>query len=257
MKILAVDVGNTTTEFGVFVDEALACRFRLITKEKRTSDELTAFLSQMLALNGLATQDISDSIVSSVVPDVNHSLVSALAKLTGNAPIMIGPGIKTVISIKCDDPREVGADRIVDAVAAYIEYGGPVLVINFGTATRYDLVNEKGEFCAAVTAPGIKISADALWRNAAKLPQIEIAKPESVLAKNTITSMQAGLVYGQIGATEHIVHEMRKESGLNAKTVACGGYAGIIQPYTDAIDVYDPLLTMKGLKILYDKNRRK
>jgi len=170
---------------------------------------------------------------------------------------MVGPGIRTIISIKCDDPREVGADRIVDAVAAYTIYGGPVIVLNFGTATRYDYVNEKGEFCAAITAPGIQISADALWYNAAKLPQIEIAKPSSILAKNTITSMQAGLVYGQIGATEYIVDQIRQETGTNAKTVASGGYANLIQPYTNAIDVYDPLLTMKGLEILYDKNRRK
>jgi len=257
MKILAIDVGNTSTEFGVFEGHDLISRFRCITKEKRTSDETGAFILQMLAYNGLKADDIQDAILSSVVPDVNHSLNSAISKFLHVTPLMVGPGIRTIISIKCDDPREVGADRIVDAVAAYTIYGGPVIVLNFGTATRYDYVNEKGEFCAAITAPGIQISADALWYNAAKLPQIEIAKPSSILAKNTITSMQAGLVYGQIGATEYIVDQIRQETGTNAKTVACGGYAKLIQPYTNAIDVYDPLLTMKGLEILYDKNRRK
>ena len=256
MKLLVVDAGNTTTEFGVFSDSDLIARFRCITKEKRTSDELAVLISQMFELNRLHFSDIGDCIISSVVPDVNYTLINTIMKYLDIDPVMVGPGIKTGISIKCDDPREVGADRIVDAVAAFYKYGGPVIILNFGTATRYDYVNEAGEFCAAITSPGIQICADALWTNAAKLPKIEIEKPPSILAKNTVTSMQAGLVYAQIGQTEYIVRQIREETGTDAKTVASGGYANIILPHTDSIDVYDPLLSLEGLRILYEKNTR-
>jgi type III pantothenate kinase len=255
-KLLVVDAGNTSTEFGVFEGQELCARFRFITKEKRTSDEIAVFLSQMFELNDLHFSDIENCIISSVVPDINFTLTNTIMKYLKVDPLMVEPGIKTGIAIKSDDPREVGADRIVDALAAYTLYGAPCIVLNFGTATRYDYVNEKGEFVAAITAPGIQISADALWVNAAKLPKIEIAKPDSILAKNTITSMQAGLVYGQIGQTEYIVRQIRKETGTNAISVASGGYANIIKPYTDAIDVYDPELTLKGLRLIYEKNTK-
>lgn len=256
MKLLVIDVGNTSTELGVFADNELTVRFRCITKEKRSSDELAVFISQMFELNKLKFSDIDDCIISSVVPDVNYTLTSTITRYMHIDPLMVGPGIKTGITIKCDDAREVGADRIVDALAAYSLYGSPVIVMNFGTATRYDYVNEKGEFCAAITSPGIQISADALWSNAAKLPKIELVKPDSILAKNTVTSMQAGLIYGYIGQSEYIVKKIREETGTHAKTVACGGYAKLVEPYSDVIDVYDPLLTMKGLKLIYEKNKR-
>ena len=170
---------------------------------------------------------------------------------------MVGSGIKTGINVRTDNPKEVGADRIVDAAAAYNLYKCPVIVVNFGTATRYDYVNREGVFSYAVTSPGIQISADALWKGAAKLPKIEIEKPKSILASNTITSMQAGLVYGYIGQVEYVIKKMKEELNTEGiKVVACGGYGKIIYPETDVIDVFDPLLTLKGLKIIYDKNKK-
>jgi type III pantothenate kinase len=171
--------------------------------------------------------------------------------------LVVGPGIKTGIKLTNENPREMGADRICDAVAAYEMYGGPVLVIDYGTATKYDLINEKGEFGVGITAPGIRISANALWERAAKLPEIEIMKPDSVLARGTVTSMQVGLVYGQIGQTEYIVNQIKKETGYkNLKVVATGGLGRILEGETDVIDVYDTALTLNGLRLIYNKNRK-
>lgn len=257
MNILAVDAGNTTTEFALYVNNELKNSYRFITKQQRTNDETGFFIKDFLSLNGLTFDDIDDAIISSVVPDINYTLISTFIKYLNINPIVVSPGIKTGIRIQTENPKEVGADRIVDALAAYTIYGGPVIVANFGTASRYDYVDENGVFSYAVTSPGIKISADALWTKAAKLPNIEIEKPSTILASNTVTSMQAGLVYGHIGQTEYIINKIKEETGrADTKTVACGGYAKIICPHTDSIDVYDPLLTMKGLKLLYDKNRR-
>ena len=178
-------------------------------------------------------------------------------RYTKTRPMNVGPGMKTGIRIITEDPRAIGADRIVDAVAAYEKYGGPVLVLDFGTATTYDLITEAGEFAAGITAPGIRISSEALWTQAAKLPNIEIRKPKSILAQETISSMQAGLVYGQIGQTEYIVRKVKEESRLkDLKVVATGGLGRLIANETDAIDIYDSFLTLDGLNIIYEKNRR-
>ena len=169
----------------------------------------------------------------------------------------MGPGTKTGIKIATENPREIGADRIVDAVGAYEKYGGPVLVLDFGTATTYDLVTEDGSFTAGITAPGIRISAKALWTDTAKLPEIEIKKPASILAGETISSMQAGLMYGQIGATEYIIKEVKRESGFkDLKVVSTGGLGRLVSEETDMIDVYDPYLTLEGLRLIYLKNRK-
>ena len=199
---------------------------------------------------------LEGSIIASVVPDVMHSLTGALVRYTNTQPLIVGPGVKTGIRITTENPRAVGADRIVDAVAAYEKYGGPVLVLDFGTATTYDLVLENGDFAAGVTAPGIRISSEALWTKTAKLPNIEIKMPKSILAQETISSMQAGLMYGQIGQTEYIVRKVKEESGIeNLKVVATGGLGRIISDETDAIDIYDSALTLEGLRIIYEKNR--
>ena len=172
--------------------------------------------------------------------------------------MIVGPGMKTGIKITSDNPREIGPDRIVDAVAAYELYGGPILVLDFGTATTYDLVTEDGSFGVGITAPGIRISAKALWEDTAKLPEIEIKKPKSILAKETISSMQAGLVYGQIGQTEYIVNQVKKETRYdNLKVVATGGLGRIIADETNAIEIYNKDLTLEGLRILYEKNARR
>lgn len=255
--ILVFDVGNTAIKVGAMTEKGLACAFKLLTKQSRSSDEIGFALVDFLNFHGLNKADFEGGIISSVVPSVNHSLVNAVKKYMGFEPIMVDVGIKTKIKIQTENNREVGADRIVDALAAYTLYGGPVIVAGFGTATRYDYVTEDGVFCAAVTAPGLRVSADALWMNAAKLPDIEIKKPKSVLAANTVTSMQAGIVYSAIGAAEYIIKEMKREIGRDdIKVVATGGYTNIIAPHTDIIDVQDNELTLKGLYMLYELNKR-
>lgn len=254
--ILVIDVGNTNMTFGVYQGEELKATFRIMSKTLRTSDEYGVTITTLLNTKGIGVNEIEGSIVASVVPDVMHSLVGGIVRYTGTQPLIVGPGVKTGIKVVTENPRAIGADRIVDAVAAYEKYGGPVLVLDFGTATTYDLVTEDGNFAAGITAPGIRISSEALWRQAAKLPNIEIRKPKSILAQETITSMQAGLVYGQIGQTEYIIRKVKEESGLqNLKVVATGGLGRLISDETDAIDVYDSALTLDGLRIIYKKNR--
>lgn len=253
--VLVVDVGNTNITCGVYEKDALKTTFRITTKIPRTSDEYGVLLKDMLKNNEISTDTIEGVIVASVVPNVMHALVGAINRYVGKNPLIVGPGIKTGIMITSDNPKEIGPDRIVDAVAAYVKYGGPVLVLDFGTATTYDLVTEDGKFPVGITAPGIRISAKALWEDTAKLPEIEIKKPKSILATETISSMQAGLVYGQIGQTEYIIKKVKEETGYeNLKVVATGGLGRIIANETDTIDVYDSFLTLDGLKIIYDKN---
>ena len=253
--ILVVDVGNTNITFGVYDGKELKTTFRMMSKQSRTSDEYGISLRELLRTNHIDHNDIEGTIVASVVPNVMHALTGAITRYIGSTPIIVGPGIKTGIKIVTENPREIGSDRVVDAVAAYELYGGPVLVLDFGTATTYDLVTEDGRFTAGVTAPGIRISAKALWEGTAKLPEVEIKKPKSILAQETISSMQAGLVYGQIGQTEYIINQVRKETGYeNLKVVATGGLGSIIADETDAIQIYDRGLTLEGLRIIYEKN---
>lgn len=256
--LLVIDVGNTNITLGVFRQEELLGTFRMTTKLPRTSDEYGIILKELVECQGISSIDIDAAIIASVVPDIMHSLGSALIKYFGVKPMIVSAGIKTGIRIVTENPKQVGADRIVDAVAAYTIHGGPVIVIDFGTATTYDIVGPDGTFEAAVIAPGIRTSAQAMWGQAAMLPAIEIRKPESVLARETVSSMQAGIVFGQIGQTEYIVEKIRKEAGYaDAKVVASGGLGKIIASETNIIDVYDPQLTLKGLRIIYDKNKRR
>ena len=255
--ILTLDVGNTNMTGGVFKDDEIVATFRMTTKIPRTSDEYGMVLFNLLSQNQINPSEIEDAIICSVVPDVMHSLASAMIKYLNIKPIIVGPDIETGLRINLPNPRQVGADRIVDAVAAYELYGGPVLVMDYGTATTYDLVNADGVFVGGITAPGIAISAKALWEDAAKLPKIEIAKPEHVIGNDTISSMQSGLVYGQIGQAEYLVRKVKEESGLeNIKVVATGGLGRIISESTDAIDIYDANLTLKGIYLVYKKQNR-
>lgn len=252
--LLTIDVGNTNITLGVFDGEAIVGTFRINTKITRTSDEYGVVIGELMELNHIERDGISDVIIASVVPALMHSLTSAIIKYFNVRPVIVEAGIKTGIRVATENPKQIGADRIVDAAAAYHLYGGPVLVLDFGTATTYDMVDVNGAFVAGVTAPGIRISAKALWQDAAKLPEIEIKKPKSILAKETISSMQAGLVYGQIGQTEYIVKNMIKESGYEkVKVVATGGLGGMIAKETDCIDVYDPELTLKGMRLIFEK----
>ena len=255
--ILTIDVGNTNITCGVFQGDEIAASFRITTKMPRTSDEYGMMLLNLLEQNDIHPTEIKDAIICSVVPNVMHSLTNGIRKYFKLDPLIVEPGVKTGINIAIPNPKQLGADRIVDAVAAYYIYGGPVLVIDFGTATTYDLVNGDGSFIAGVTSPGIRLGANALWSGTAKLPEIEIKVPDTILCKDTISSMQAGVCLGYIGQTEYIVKRMRKESGFdNMKVVATGGLGKMIYENTDCIDTYDPDLTLYGLRIIMDKQKQ-
>lgn len=254
--LLVIDVGNTNITVGVFEENNLKSTFRLTTNTARTSDEYGLLFCDLLKTKNIGIEEITSVIIASVVPKLMHSLASGIIKYLSITPLIVGAGTKTGIKIQVPSPKDVGADRIVDAVAAYEIYGGPVLVIDFGTAITYDLITADGAFIAGVTSPGLRIAANALWTDTAKLPEIEIAMPDTILAKDTVTSMQAGLVFGCIGQTEYIVKRMLKEAGIdNCRIIATGGLGKIISDATDVIEVYDTNLTLKGLKIINDKNK--
>lgn len=253
--LLVIDVGNTHITLGVFDGEELKATFRATAKQPRTSDEYGIQLCDLLVHRGFQVSDVKDVIISSVVPDVMHSLGSAIIKyfhVTPFVPSTLDMGLK----INTEHPKEIGPDRIVDAVAAYEKYGGPVIVVDFGTATTYDIVSKDGVFEGGVISPGIRTSARALWGGAAMLPEIEIRKPKTVIAKETVSSMQGGLVYGYIGQTEYIIKKIKAAGYEDAKVVATGGLGNIIVPETDSIDIYDPKLTLDGLRIIYQKCKR-
>lgn len=255
--LLVIDVGNTNITFGVYQKDKLITTFRIMSALQRTSDEYGMVISDLIERQGISIEEIKGAVIASVVPNTMHSLVNAIKKYMKQNPLIIGPGTKTGIKIDTPNPKEIGADRIVDAVAAYELYGGPVLAIDFGTATTYDLVTEDGRFTAGITAPGIRISAKALWEDTARLPEVEILKPKSILAQDTISSMQAGLVYGQIGQTEYIIRCVKKETGYhNLKVVATGGLGRIIASETELIDTYDITLTLRGLQLIYQRNQK-
>lgn len=253
--LLAVDIGNTNITIGIYKDNQLINNFRLTTRLQRTSDEYGIMITSFMNANHYPTNELHDVIISSVVPKINYSFSSSIIKYFHIHPIFIGPGIKTGISIRIDHPSSLGADRLVDAAGAFFTYGGPCLVIDFGTATTYDVITDKGEFIGGATAAGIGITANALSSMAAQLPEIEISRPEHLISKNTISSMQAGIVYGYIGQTEYIIDKIKKEYGENLKVISTGGLGKIIANQTDRIDIYDNNLTFKGLKIIYDKNK--
>lgn len=254
--LLAVDIGNTNITFGVLVGKEVKATFRMTTKFPRTSDEYGISIRELLSTRDIDYKQIDDIIVSSVVPDIMHSFQNAFLKYFDKKPLVVGPGVRTSIKLPVPNPAEIGADRIVDAVGAYYTYGGPVIVIDFGTATTYDYISADGSFLAGITSPGMRICAKALWQDAAKLPEIEIKKPDSIMAKETITSMQAGLVYGYIGQTEYIVDKIKEECGESGvKTIATGGLGKLIADETDHIDIYDMDLTLQGLRIIYEKTK--
>ncbi len=254
--LLVLDVGNTNITCGLYKGDKLEHTFRLMSKSPRTSDEFGMTICDLAARQGSDIREIDGVIIASVVPDVMHSLIAGVKKYLNVDPLVVTSDVKTGIKIDTPNPREIGPDRIVDAVAAYELYGGPILVLDFGTATTYDLVTEDGRFTVGITAPGVKISAQALWTGTAKLPEIEIKMPDSILANETIWSMQAGLMYGQIGQTEYIINQVKKETGYdNLKVVATGGLGRLVSNETDMIDEYNSDLTLEGLRLIYAKNR--
>ena len=254
LMLVAIDVGNTNITIGIFDGDEMVANFRLTTGEKRTADEFVVAFYTLFQSKGIDAGGVTGVIVSSVVPKLMFSLEKGVAEFFGVTPVIVGPGIKTGISVATENPKEVGADRIVDLVAGHFLYGGPLIVIDFGTATTYDFINANGEFEFGLTAPGIETAAHALWSNAAKLPEIEIRKPASIRCRNTITSMQGGLVFGYIGQTEYIIKKIKDEVG-DARVIATGGLGKIIYNETDMIDEYDGHLTFKGMKFIYERNK--
>ena len=250
--LLAVDVGNTNVTIGVFDGAEMVTRFHFTVRISRTSDEYGSTICEILERKGFSADSIDQVIISSVVPKIMYSFSSGIIKYLGCQPIIVGAGIKTGIRIETANPREVGPDR-----AAHTLYGGPIIVADYGTATTYDLITAEGAFLGGVISPGVKISANALWNDTANLPEIEIKCPEHVVAKDTITAMQAGLFLGTVGQSQYIINKIKAESGLkDIKVVATGGLGKMISDYTDEIDIYDRNLTLKGLQIIFDKQKK-
>ena len=252
--LLAVDVGNTNTVLGIFRDGELAAHWRIRTVAERTSDEYAVLLKTLLDIAGFPWKALDAGIVSSVVPPAVFGLQRFFKEHIGHSALLVGPGIKTGMPILYENPREVGADRIVNAVAAYEELKSGCIVVDFGTATTWDVVSPKGEYLGGVIAPGITISSEALYEHAAKLPRVELARPGKVVARNTVASMQAGLVYGYAGMVDALVERIRGEIDFPARCIATGGLAPLIATETRTIEATDELLTLKGLKILYHRN---
>ncbi len=252
--LLAVDVGNTNTVVGVFDGPALKVHWRLSTRRAGTSDEYGVFVKNLFDFAGLEFRAIHAVILSTVVPAVQQPLEDMSRQFFGVDPMIVGPGMRTGISILYDAPREVGADRIVNAVAAFEQYGGPSIVVDFGTATTFDAISARGEYLGGAICPGIGISAEALFQRAARLPRVEIARPKAVIGKTTVQSMQAGLYFGYLGLVEGLVARMREELGGNPKVIATGGLAGMLLTGSSVVDQVDPLLTLTGLRILYERN---
>lgn len=256
--LLVIDVGNTNIVLGVYKDDKLLYDWRIATDKDKTSDEYGLLFEQIFKYNGLSTKDVKNVIISSVVPPLMHTLPAMSIKYFKIRPIVVGPGVKTGMNIKYDNPREVGADRIVNAVAAYEKYGGPLIIVDFGTAITFCAVSKKGEYLGGAITPGIKISSEALFLRTAKLPKVEIAKPKSIIAKNTINSIQAGLVYGYIGMVDYIIEKMieeLKEEGEDIKVVATGGFSNLIAAESKYIQKIDKLLTLEGIRIIFNRNK--
>ena len=253
--LLAIDIGNTNIKYGIYNGEDLVASFRVSSRLSRTADEYGSVLINLLASKGLKTSDVTGVIMSSVIPSLNYTICHMCEYFFGVSPLMVGPGIKTGLNVKADNPKEVGADIIVNCVSAFTKYGGPVIVIDFGTATTFDAVTGNCELIGVAIAPGIKTSLEGLTKNTAQLPTIELEAPKSGLGKNTKTSMQSGLIFGFAGLVNNIVRKMKKEFKTDGvKVVATGGLGELIAKESEVIDVVDRTLTLDGLKEIYKLN---
>ena len=253
--ILTLDIGNTNIKTALFEGMEMVQYWRVSTDRNMSSDEYGILLMNLFAHNHISPEQVDGIMISSVVPQINFTIEHMCRSYFRQEPRIIGPGIKTGINIKYENPRELGSDRIANAVAAYELYGGPCITIDFGTATNFGVVSEKGEFLGGAICPGLKLAAEALTENTAKLPTFELEKPDTVIGRNTITNMQAGIVYGYIGQVNYLVERMKRELGApNAKVIATGGLAVLVAEESNVIDVMDGLLTLKGLCLIYAKN---
>ena len=253
--LLAFDVGNTNIVLGVFKDGELIQNWRLETDPRKSADEYGMVINQLFKYEGLDVKDVEDIIIATVVPSVLYTLQHLSVKYFNKRAIVVGPGVKTGLIVKYDNPKQVGADRIVNAVAAIEEYDGPLIIVDFGTATTYCYINEHKQYMGGAIAPGIGISTEALYSRAAKLPRIEIVKPEAIVGKSTVAAMQAGILYGYVGQVDGIVSRMKAESSAEPKVIATGGLSALIASESNVIDVVDPFLTLKGLKLIYHRNK--
>lgn len=254
--LLTFDIGNTNIVFGVYNNKKLVNSWRISTDKSKTSDEFGILIKELFHDRGLSFDVVEDVIVSSVVPPIMHTFEATIIKYIHKKPMIVGPGIKTGLNIKYYNTKEVGADRIVNAVAAYEKYGGPVIIVDFGTATTFCAVTSNLEYLGGAIAPGMMISAEALYQRAAKLTWVEIAKPDSVIGKSTVEAMQAGIIYGYAGLVDNLVSKIKEELNWpNAYVVATGGVARMIAPETKTINKVDGFLTLDGLRIIYEKNK--
>ncbi|MFD0677127.1 MULTISPECIES: type III pantothenate kinase [unclassified Paenibacillus] len=253
--ILVVDVGNTNIVLGIYKGKQLLHDWRLSTNRSATADEYGMTMYNLFRHAGISLDQVNGVIISSVVPPLMFVLEQLCVKYLKKAPLIVGPGIKTGLNIRYENPREVGADRIVNAVAAIEQYGAPCIVVDFGTATTFDYIDEAGQYIGGAVAPGIGISTEALYQRAAKLPRIELVKPKSVVGRNTIASMQAGIIYGFAGQVDGIVDRICEEFKVKPKVVATGGLAELISSESRTIKCVNQLLTLQGLQIIYERNQ--
>ena len=254
--LFAIDIGNTNMEFGIFDGQKLIANFRLGTNKDITSDEVGLFTTQFFMIQGIQVAKIEDVIITSVVPQVMYSISNAIRKYFGKEPLIVGENVEVQIENLYDHPREVGADRLVNAVAGFRKYGGPQIIVDFGTATTFDAIDGQGRYLGGVIYPGIRISMDALFQNAAKLPRIEIVNPGKVIGTNTVESMQAGAVHGYVGAVCNITQKISEELGGNVKIIATGGLSRMIGKVSGIFEAIDKTLTLDGLRMIYEDTRQ-
>lgn len=254
--ILTLDIGNTNIKTALFEGGEMAHYWRISTSLSKTSDEYGILLMNMFAHESVKPEEVEGIVISSVVPTINFTIEHMCQNYFHMQPMMVAPGIKTGINIKYENPRELGSDRIANAVAAYAQYGGPCIFIDFGTATTFGVVDENGSFLGGSIFPGIKVASEALVSGTAKLPRFAIEKPESVIGRTTLSNLQSGMYYGYVGLVKHIVQKMKQELGRqDAIVVATGGMALLISEESKVIDKLDGLLTLKGLRMIYERNK--
>ncbi len=256
--LIAIDVGNTQTVIGIYAADVLKRHWRISTYPRKTSDEWAVTLSELITINSGTLKELDAAVISSVVPEVTQALEAMCAKTLNIKPLIVAPGIETGISIMTEDPTAVGADRIANATATYAEYGGPAVVVDFGTATTFDVISADGEYLGGAIVPGLEISLDALFARAARLSEIDIEFPERVIGKNTVESLRSGIVYGYAGQIDAMVDRIAEELGAGGKglkVIATGGLADKVLQACRTVTVHDPTLTLKGLKLIWDKNQ--